>query len=136
MFRFRLAARARLPTTWAQRRYPEVDPCYGRTHRRWGRWGATTEVSSRSPQVSVTKTADKCRTNGNRLYTDAGYMSSPERGSRPQYEDPYYAQYAARSGSITPVIDEEARSVLAPRSFLRFFTISSHAHATTARHAY
>ncbi|XP_044268202.1 coiled-coil domain-containing protein CG32809 isoform X3 [Tribolium madens] len=34
-----------------------------------------------------------------------GYMSSPERGSR--YEDPYYSQYASRSGSITPVIDEE-----------------------------
>jgi hypothetical protein len=32
-------------------------------------------------------------------------MSSPERGSR--YEDPYYSQYASRSGSITPVIDEE-----------------------------
>ncbi|VEN53958.1 unnamed protein product [Callosobruchus maculatus] len=36
-----------------------------------------------------------------------GYMSSPERSSR--YEDPYYSQYAARSGSITPVIDEEIR---------------------------
>ncbi|XP_045472197.1 coiled-coil domain-containing protein AGAP005037 isoform X9 [Harmonia axyridis] len=34
-----------------------------------------------------------------------GYMSSPERGSR--YEDPYYSQYGTRSGSITPVIDEE-----------------------------
>ncbi|XP_063932094.1 uncharacterized protein LOC135144066 isoform X5 [Zophobas morio] len=34
-----------------------------------------------------------------------GYMSSPERGSR--YEDPYYSQYGSRSGSITPVIDEE-----------------------------
>ncbi|KRT83575.1 hypothetical protein AMK59_3174, partial [Oryctes borbonicus] len=38
------------------------------------------------------------------LPTD-GYMSSPERGSR--YEDPYYSQYTTRSGSITPVIDEE-----------------------------
>ncbi|XP_048518708.1 coiled-coil domain-containing protein AGAP005037 isoform X3 [Dendroctonus ponderosae] len=38
------------------------------------------------------------------LPTD-GYMSSPERGSR--YEDPYYSQYGTRSGSITPVIDEE-----------------------------
>lgn len=36
-----------------------------------------------------------------------GYMSSPERGSR--YEDPYYSQYGTRSGSITPVIDEEIR---------------------------
>nr|XP_022918815.1 uncharacterized protein LOC111427760 isoform X5 [Onthophagus taurus] len=40
------------------------------------------------------------------LYTiPDGYMSSPERGSR--YEDPYYSQYSTRSGSITPVIDEE-----------------------------
>ncbi|CAH0557820.1 unnamed protein product [Brassicogethes aeneus] len=38
------------------------------------------------------------------LPTD-GYMSSPERSSR--YEDPYYSQYTSRSGSITPVIDEE-----------------------------
>lgn len=45
-----------------------------------------------------------------RMHTD-GYMSSPERGSRAQYEDPYYSQYATRSGSITPVIDEEARLV-------------------------
>lgn len=48
-------------------------------------------------------------------------MSSPERGGPraypaaayppggPSYEDPYYSQYASRSGSITPVIDEEAR---------------------------
>ncbi|XP_044750546.1 coiled-coil domain-containing protein AGAP005037 isoform X4 [Coccinella septempunctata] len=42
----------------------------------------------------------------NPLYTvPDGYMSSPERGSR--YEDPYYSQYGTRSGSITPVIDEE-----------------------------
>ncbi|KAG8248080.1 SRC kinase signaling inhibitor [Homalodisca vitripennis] len=53
---------------------------------------------------------------------DAGYMSSPERGGgappRPYpagytaptpYEDPYYSQYGSRTGSITPVIDEEAR---------------------------
>ncbi|XP_054270832.1 coiled-coil domain-containing protein AGAP005037 isoform X5 [Macrosteles quadrilineatus] len=51
---------------------------------------------------------------------DAGYMSSPERGAgappRPYpagytptpYEDPYYSQYGTRTGSITPVIDEEA----------------------------
>ena len=47
-------------------------------------------------------------------------MSSPERGGPRAYpaaayppgagyEDPYYGQYASRSGSITPVIDEEAR---------------------------
>lgn len=43
-----------------------------------------------------------------RIRTD-GYMSSPERSTRGQYEDPYYSQFAPRSGSITPVIDEEAR---------------------------
>ncbi|CAB3372734.1 Hypothetical predicted protein [Cloeon dipterum] len=50
------------------------------------------------------------------LQTESGYMSSPERGRQPYsnyppagaYEDPYYAQYGPRSGSITPVIDEEA----------------------------
>ncbi|XP_049769735.1 coiled-coil domain-containing protein AGAP005037 [Schistocerca cancellata] len=57
-----------------------------------------------------------------RLHTESGYMSSPERGGPSRayappyapagasaYEDPYYSQYAPRSGSITPVIDEEAR---------------------------
>ena len=56
-----------------------------------------------------------------RLHSESGYMSSPERGgsrgypSYPSsggssYEDPYYAQgYGSRTGSITPVIDEEAR---------------------------
>ncbi|XP_059489389.1 coiled-coil domain-containing protein AGAP005037 isoform X23 [Neocloeon triangulifer] len=51
------------------------------------------------------------------MQSESGYMSSPERGRQPYsnypaagaYEDPYYAQYGARSGSITPVIDEEAR---------------------------
>ncbi|KAK6621885.1 hypothetical protein RUM44_001692 [Polyplax serrata] len=55
-----------------------------------------------------------------RLHSESGYMSSPERGgtrgypSYPpsggsSYEDPYYAQgYGSRTGSITPVIDEEA----------------------------
>ncbi|XP_067006011.2 coiled-coil domain-containing protein AGAP005037 isoform X4 [Anabrus simplex] len=54
-----------------------------------------------------------------RLHSESGYMSSPERGgpraypgaypsSGQGYEDPYYSQYASRSGSITPVIDEEA----------------------------
>jgi hypothetical protein len=57
-----------------------------------------------------------------RLHSESGYMSSPERGGPrsypaaayppgPGYEDPYYSQYASRSGSITPVIDEEARWV-------------------------
>lgn len=61
-----------------------------------------------------------------RLHSESGYMSSPERGGGgsggtrgypsytpsggSSYEDPYYAQgYGARTGSITPVIDEEAR---------------------------
>lgn len=60
-----------------------------------------------------------------RIHADAGYMSSPERGggapprsyppsyaaSTTPYEDPYYSQYSSRTGSITPVIDEEARWV-------------------------
>lgn len=38
-----------------------------------------------------------------------GYMSSPERGTRGAYEEPYYSQYGTRGGSVTPVIDEEQR---------------------------
>lgn len=46
-------------------------------------------------------------------------MSSPERGPRgygtgpgyPGYDDPYYTPYSPRPGTITPVIDEEARLV-------------------------
>ncbi|XP_014469611.1 PREDICTED: uncharacterized protein LOC106741797 isoform X5 [Dinoponera quadriceps] len=57
-----------------------------------------------------------------RLHGESGYMSSPERGggvgsgsgryppgpysTGSSYEDPYYSQY---SGTVTPVIDEEAR---------------------------
>ncbi|XP_043463341.1 uncharacterized protein LOC122499218 isoform X4 [Leptopilina heterotoma] len=54
-----------------------------------------------------------------RIHGEGGYMSSPERGSATgpgryppvpysgasSYEDPYYSQY---SGTVTPVIDEEA----------------------------
>lgn len=36
-----------------------------------------------------------------------GYMSSPERGTRTGYEEPYYSQYGTRGGTVTPVIDEE-----------------------------
>ncbi|KAL0277339.1 UNVERIFIED_CONTAM: hypothetical protein PYX00_004670 [Menopon gallinae] len=55
-----------------------------------------------------------------RLHSESGYMSSPERGggrgypsyvpsTGSSYEDPYYSQgYGSRTGSITPVIDEEA----------------------------
>lgn len=34
-------------------------------------------------------------------------MSSPERGSRGAYEEPYYTQYVGPRGGMTPVIDEE-----------------------------
>ncbi|XP_052131299.1 coiled-coil domain-containing protein AGAP005037 isoform X10 [Frankliniella occidentalis] len=57
-----------------------------------------------------------------RLHAESGYMSSPERGgprayptpaypasASVPYEEGYYGQYGTRSGSITPVIDEEAR---------------------------
>lgn len=41
-----------------------------------------------------------------------GYGSSPERGGpRGGYEEPYYSQYGTRGGSVTPIIDEELRSV-------------------------
>ncbi|XP_076167894.1 uncharacterized protein LOC143146994 isoform X4 [Ptiloglossa arizonensis] len=69
---------------------------------------------SRDSSVSLYSIAD-------RLHGESGYMSSPERsgggGSGPgryppgpysagsSYEDSYYAQY---SGTVTPVIDEEA----------------------------
>lgn len=43
------------------------------------------------------------------LLTTDGYMSSPERGTRGSYEEPYYSQYGTRGGSVTPVIDEELR---------------------------
>lgn len=38
-------------------------------------------------------------------------MSSPERGTRGGYEEPYYSQYGTRGGSVTPIIDEEQRYV-------------------------
>lgn len=38
-------------------------------------------------------------------------MSSPERGSRGGYEEPYYSQYGTRGGAVTPIIDEEQRFV-------------------------
>ncbi|KAK9295255.1 hypothetical protein QLX08_010392 [Tetragonisca angustula] len=69
---------------------------------------------SRDSSVSLYSIAD-------RLHGESGYMSSPERGgvgsgtgryppgpysAGSSYEDPYYSQY---SGTVTPVIDEEAR---------------------------
>lgn len=36
-------------------------------------------------------------------------MSSPERGTRGGYEEPYYSQYGTRGISVTPIIDEEQR---------------------------
>ncbi|XP_076300217.1 uncharacterized protein LOC143218716 isoform X13 [Lasioglossum baleicum] len=69
---------------------------------------------SRDSSVSLYSIAD-------RLHSETGYMSSPERGggvgsgtgrypagpysAGSSYEDPYYSQY---SGTVTPVIDEEA----------------------------
>lgn len=38
-------------------------------------------------------------------------MSSPERGTRGGYEEPYYSQYGTRGISVTPIIDEEQRFV-------------------------
>ncbi|XP_052857006.1 coiled-coil domain-containing protein CG32809 isoform X1 [Drosophila gunungcola] len=36
-----------------------------------------------------------------------GYTSSPERGSRGNYEEPYYSQYGTRGSVVAPIIDEE-----------------------------
>ncbi|XP_018373468.1 PREDICTED: coiled-coil domain-containing protein AGAP005037 isoform X15 [Trachymyrmex cornetzi] len=71
---------------------------------------------------SATPTQPKTLTTPDRLHGESGYMSSPERGggvgsgsgryppgpysAGSSYEDPYYSQY---SGTVTPVIDEEAR---------------------------
>lgn len=41
-----------------------------------------------------------------------GYMSSPERGTRGGYEEPYYSQYGTRGGAVTPIIDEEQRYII------------------------
>ncbi|XP_037915678.1 uncharacterized protein LOC119654382 isoform X3 [Hermetia illucens] len=38
-----------------------------------------------------------------------GYTSSPERGTRGGYEEPYYSQYGTRGSTVTPIIDEEQR---------------------------
>lgn len=45
-------------------------------------------------------------------------MSSPERGTRGAYEEPYYSQYGSRGGSVTPIIDEEQRYKLNADNFL------------------
>ncbi|XP_050454709.1 uncharacterized protein LOC126853198 isoform X2 [Cataglyphis hispanica] len=70
---------------------------------------------------NATPTQPKTLTTPDRLHGESGYMSSPERGggvssgsgryppgpysAGSSYEDPYYSQY---SGTVTPVIDEEA----------------------------
>jgi hypothetical protein len=86
-----------------------------------------------------------------RLHSESGYMSSPERGGPrgypaaayppggPGYEDPYYSQYASRSGSITPVIDEEARWAgyivkLHDENFVILVTYSKHSSFTNTYH--
>ncbi|XP_055326242.1 uncharacterized protein LOC129579985 isoform X8 [Sitodiplosis mosellana] len=40
-----------------------------------------------------------------------GYMSSPERGTRGSYEEPYYSQFGTRGSSVAPIIDEELSDV-------------------------
>ncbi|XP_060829797.1 uncharacterized protein LOC132914594 isoform X4 [Bombus pascuorum] len=71
---------------------------------------------------NATPTQPKPLATPDRLHGESGYMSSPERGggvgsgtgryppgpysAGSSYEDPYYSQY---SGTVTPVIDEEAR---------------------------
>ncbi|KAG7212702.1 hypothetical protein KM043_012976 [Ampulex compressa] len=71
---------------------------------------------------NATPSQPKSLTTPDRLHGESGYMSSPERGggvgsgtgryppgpysTSSSYEDPYYSQY---SGTVTPVIDEEAR---------------------------
>ncbi|XP_046396543.1 coiled-coil domain-containing protein AGAP005037 isoform X6 [Ischnura elegans] len=92
--------------------------------------------SSPSPSfMSLPDHRDGPYSSQDRMHGESGYMSSPERGRpyppypspspavppvgpptgggppgvAPPYEDPYFGQYGAtRSGSITPVIDEEA----------------------------
>ncbi|KAK9295254.1 hypothetical protein QLX08_010392 [Tetragonisca angustula] len=69
---------------------------------------------------NATPTQPKPLATPDRLHGESGYMSSPERGgvgsgtgryppgpysAGSSYEDPYYSQY---SGTVTPVIDEEA----------------------------
>lgn len=45
-----------------------------------------------------------------KLYSNTdGYMSSPERGTRGSYEEPYYSQFGTRGSSVAPIIDEELR---------------------------
>lgn len=38
-------------------------------------------------------------------------MSSPERGTRGSYEEPYYSQFGTRGSSVAPIIDEELRYI-------------------------
>ncbi|KAL0277337.1 UNVERIFIED_CONTAM: hypothetical protein PYX00_004670 [Menopon gallinae] len=80
-------------------------------------------VRAYSAAVTTVLPADRIKTipPSERLHSESGYMSSPERGggrgypsyvpsTGSSYEDPYYSQgYGSRTGSITPVIDEEAR---------------------------
>ncbi|CAB3372729.1 Hypothetical predicted protein [Cloeon dipterum] len=92
-------------TYYLQHSYPPGQP---------GAGGSAT--LPRPPGIRSYSPATKPVTQADLLQTESGYMSSPERGRQPYsnyppagaYEDPYYAQYGPRSGSITPVIDEEA----------------------------
>lgn len=48
-------------------------------------------------------------------------MSSPERGTRGSYEEPYYSQYGTRGSSVAPIIDEELRYAKDLFSALMYF---------------
>ncbi|OAD61994.1 hypothetical protein WN48_06764 [Eufriesea mexicana] len=92
---------------------PPAKPLRSHQCRNVGNFGGSARFC-RDSSVSLYSIAD-------RLHGESGYMSSPERGggvgsatgryppgpysAGSSYEDPYYSQY---SGTVTPVIDEEA----------------------------
>ncbi|XP_057332756.1 coiled-coil domain-containing protein AGAP005037 isoform X2 [Microplitis mediator] len=79
-------------------------------------------VSPGLPGLNATSTQANILSTSDRSHGESGYMSSPERSNTigsstgrysgvsystgNSYEEPYYSQY---SGTVTPIIDEEAR---------------------------
>ncbi|XP_053595110.1 coiled-coil domain-containing protein AGAP005037 isoform X2 [Microplitis demolitor] len=79
-------------------------------------------VSPGLPGLNATSTQANILSTSDRPHGESGYMSSPERSNTigsstgrysgvsystgNSYEEPYYSQY---SGTVTPIIDEEAR---------------------------